>query len=374
MNRGGTGLRRRLASIALTCSLGIAVVPTGATANTASGEALRQAGEAGSGPAPFPIELPARMSNQAASFRWSDLEGFGRLGQASDRLRGQGQRLDAGLRRAARRVRALQVPTCSSPASTSRGRWSKPSARGAEADPAITFTDLDPSQGFYRCATIAVQRGWMDPAADGRFVPDGAVTIASLHATLVGVLGLRRIARRSTHCTRETACASRRRDASEHRCSGCDWALATTRRATSRSTWARADAADARPGRALALPRRTLPSWVVPWSADQYVGIVLPNMGPRPPAIVGWGVDYVGYPYVWGGEWGSTATAARASASTCSGFDLGSACGLRQNDGGAWMVASARVRTQGGTCPTHLRRHGDAPSAPKLRRRCARAT
>ena len=44
--------------------------------------------------------------------------------------------------------------------------------------------------------------------------------------------------------------------------------------------------------------------WVVPWVPDQYDGIVLPKMGPSREDIVRWGIGYVGYPYVWGGEWG----------------------------------------------------------------------
>ena len=39
-------------------------------------------------------------------------------------------------------------------------------------------------------------------------------------------------------------------------------------------------------------------------SPAQYEGIVLPKMGPARQTIVRWGMRYVGYPYVWGGEWG----------------------------------------------------------------------
>ena len=37
----------------------------------------------------------------------------------------------------------------------------------AEPDPAVTFTDLDPTDPFYRWAAIAVRRGWMTRRAGG---------------------------------------------------------------------------------------------------------------------------------------------------------------------------------------------------------------
>ena len=37
---------------------------------------------------------------------------------------------------------------------------------------------------------------------------------------------------------------------------------------------------------------------------DQYADMVLPRMSAGRRAIVDWGVRYVGYPYIWAGEWG----------------------------------------------------------------------
>src|SRR5688572_7597011 len=158
MNRGGTGLRRRLASIAVMCSLGIALIPGGATANAASGEALRQLGEPGSGPAPFPIEMPTHTSSRAASFRWSDVDASDAwakraidfVGKANDWMRDFAEQPDGSVP-----FRPDMLQTRKYLARTAV----KAFGRRAQVDPSITFTDLDPTQSFYRWANIAVQRG-----------------------------------------------------------------------------------------------------------------------------------------------------------------------------------------------------------------------
>ena len=94
-------------------------------------------------------------------------------------------------------------------------------APGASVDPSITFTDLDPTQTFYKWANIAVQRGWMKRSADGRFLPDQVVNTGLLHAVLIDALGMRthRSPARRLH-TRD-GCASRPRSGSVPSCSGC---------------------------------------------------------------------------------------------------------------------------------------------------------
>jgi cell wall-associated NlpC family hydrolase len=46
----------------------------------------------------------------------------------------------------------------------------------------------------------------------------------------------------------------------------------------------------------------TAPSWVRD-SLAQYATMQLPNLSSRMQAVVSFAIDYVGYPYVWGGEW-----------------------------------------------------------------------
>ena len=111
----------------------------------------------------------------------------------------------------------------------------------------------------------------------------------------------------------------------------------------------------------------TLPSWVVPWLRDQYDGIVLPNMDDDRQAIVRWGVRYVGYPYVWGGEWGID------SSQPVPGFDCSGLVwwAMRQNDGGSWMVHPPRPYAGWNLAATHLGRHG-AVRQPQVRRAAPR--
>ena len=58
-------------------------------------------------------------------------------------------------------------------------------APDAGVDSSITFPDLDPTQSFYKWANIAVQKGWMRPVSDGRFLPDKPVTMVTVHRSIV---------------------------------------------------------------------------------------------------------------------------------------------------------------------------------------------
>jgi cell wall-associated NlpC family hydrolase len=46
----------------------------------------------------------------------------------------------------------------------------------------------------------------------------------------------------------------------------------------------------------------TAPEWMASWLAP-YADLELPNLGPRMQRVLSFAVRYVGYPYVWGGEW-----------------------------------------------------------------------
>ena len=336
MNRGGTGLRRRLASIVVTCSLGIALIPAGATANAASDEALRRQGEPGSGPAPFPIVVPTPTSSRAASFRWSDLDASDAwakraidfVGKTNDWMRDFAEQPDGSVP-----FRPDMVESRKYLARTAV----KAFGRRAEVDPSITFTDLDPSQSFYRWANIAVQRGWMEPSDDGRFNPDGAVTTASLHAILIDVLGLRRIARQLDALQTRGGVRFPTPRHFGALMLGMRLGLRYNNSNESMDVGPRTPLTRAQVAFSL-FRASTLPSWVVPWVRDQYDGIVLPNMDETRRSIVRWGVRYVGYPYVWGGEWGID------SSQPVPGFDCSGIVwwAMRQNDGGSWMVHPPR--------------------------------
>ena len=345
MYRGGTPFRRGLATFAAIVSMGATLVSGGATA-TAAGEGssapLPHLGEPGSGPAPFPVELPATATPRAASFRWADLDSSDAwakaaidfVGKANNWMRDFAAKPDGTVPFKPDMVQTRKYLARAAV---------KAFAPAADVDPAITFTDLDPTQAFYKWANIAVQRGWMRRSPDGRFMPDQAVTTGVLHSVLINALGMRSIARQldGLH-TRDGA-----RFQTPERFGALMIGLRLGLRYNNSN-----EAMDVGPKSPLTRAQvayslykaATLPSWVVPWVSEQYDGIVLPKMGPKRQAIVRWGVKVVGLPYVWGGEWGGANPPAALGGQPVPGFDCSGLAWwlLRANDGGAWDVHPPR--------------------------------
>jgi murein DD-endopeptidase len=345
MYRGGTPFRRGLATFAAIVSMGATLVTGGATATAAGGGSsapLPHLGEPGSGPAPFPVELPATTSPRAATFRWADLNGSDAwakaaidfVGKANDWMRDFAAKPDGTVPFKPDMVQTRKYLARAAV---------KAFAPGADVDPAITFTDLDPTQTFYKWANIAVQRGWMRRSPDGRFMPDQAVTTGVLHSVVIDALGMGRIARQldGLH-TRDGA-----RFQTPERFGALMLGLRLGLRYNNSN-----EAMDVGPRSPLTRAQvayslykaATLPSWVVPWVSEQYDGIVLPRMGPKRRAIVRWGVKVVGLPYVWGGEWGGANPPAALGGQPVPGFDCSGLAWwlLRANDGGAWDVHPPR--------------------------------
>jgi cell wall-associated NlpC family hydrolase len=347
MDRGGTRLRRGVAAAVMIGMLGTVLVHGGAPA-TAEGNprttaTLRRSGEPGSGPAPFPVQIPFGRSPRAAAFAWSDLDGsdgwvrtaIDFVGKRHDWMRDFAAKPDGSVP-----FRPDMIETRKYLARA----MAKAFAPRAAVDPSITFTDLDPTQSFYRWANIAVQRRWMTRTSDGRFLPDQAITTRTLHAAMIRALGMRQIARQLDRL--------HTRDGVSFPTPARFGALMLGLRLGLRYNNGN-EAMDVGPG--TPLPRAqvayslykatTLPTWVVPWVRDQYEGIVLPKMGPKRLAIVRWGVRYAGYPYVWGGEWGLSSPApAGLGGQPIPGFDCSGLAwwALRANDGGAWRVRPPR--------------------------------
>jgi len=326
-------------------SMGATLVTGGATATAAgagSTAPLPQLGEPGSGPTPFPVELPTTRSPRAATFRWADLDGSDAwakaaidfVGKANDWMRDFAAKPDGTVP-----FKPDMVETRKYLARAAV----KAFAPGADVDPAITFTDLDPTQTFYKWANIAVQRGWMRRSPEGRFMPDQAVTTGVLHSVLIDALGMRAVARQLD--------GLHTRDGARFRTPGRFGALMLGLRLGLRYNNSN-EAMDVGPKSALSRAQvayslykaATLPSWVVPWVRGQYDGIVLPKMGPKRRAIVRWGVKAVGLPYVWGGEWGKANPPAALGGQPVPGFDCSGLAWwlLRADDGGAWDVHPPR--------------------------------
>lgn len=322
------------------------LAPMGATAIAAGANGaardLPQIGEPGSGPAPFPIEVAAVSSPRAATFRWSDLDASDSwakpaidfVGRSNDWMRDFAAGPDGTV--------PFKPDMIGSRKYLARA-MAKAFAPGAVVDPAIAFTDLDPSQMFYKWANIAVQRGWMKRSPDGRFFPDQAVTTGVLHAALIDALGMGSIARQldGLH-TRDGVTFP-----TPHRFGALMLGLRIGLRYNNGN-----EAMDVGPRSPLSRAQiayslykaATLPSWVVPWVSGQYDGIELPKMGPARQAIVRWGVKYVGFPYVWGGEWGLDDAPSALGGQPVPGFDCSGITwwAIRRNDGGAWKVHPPR--------------------------------
>jgi hypothetical protein len=192
MDRGGTGIRRRLRALVVMMTAGLALVP--ATVAHAGGAAPDlTAGDAGSGPAPFPIVVPT-SSARGATFKWSDLDAsdawarpaIDYVGKAKDWMRDFAPGADG------------KVPFKPDMIETRKylARAAvKAFAPGEDVDPSITFPDLEPSQTFYRWANVAVKLGWMRRTSDGRFAPDKPVTMATVHRVLILALGMKDVAK-----------------------------------------------------------------------------------------------------------------------------------------------------------------------------------
>ncbi len=347
MDRGGTGLRRGVVVAVMFATLGTLVVPGGATATAEGGfrgpGAQARLGEPGSGPSPLPVQLPLGRSPRAASFAWSDLDGSDAWARTA--IDFVGKQHDWMRDFAAKPAGSVpfRPDTIESRKYLARA-MAKALAPRAVVDPSINFTDLDPTQAFYRWANIAVQHRWMTRTSDGRFLPDQAITTGTLHAALTRALGMRQIARQLDRLHTRDGVSF----ATPPRFGALMLGLRLGLRYNNGN-----EAMDVGPRTPLSRAQvayslykaTTLPAWVVPWVRDQYEGIVLPKMGPKRLAIVRWGVRYIGYPYVWGGEWGLSSPApAGLGGQPIPGFDCSglSWWALRANDGGAWKVRPPR--------------------------------
>lgn len=168
------------------------------------------------------------------------------------------------------------------------------------ADPAIAFTDLATDDKFFEAANVAVKLGWMT-ADGGSFLPDDPVTTTVAHRVLVLALGL----------VEEAAGLDSLHTKNGHtfetppdfgtlllgirlglRYNHGDEALdvgPATQLTRAEVAWSLYRAS-------------TAPSWTIGGLAP-YASIELPTLGPKKRQIVQFGVGYVGYPYVYAGEW-----------------------------------------------------------------------
>jgi hypothetical protein len=168
-------------------------------------------------------------------------------------------------------------------------------------DPAITFEDLPADDRFFAAANIAVSQGWIERAGSD-FLPTEPVTTRVVHRALVLALGLGDLA--------AGADALHLEDGTKVPTPEGFGALLIGMRLGLRYDH---DDETLDVGPDTPLPRSevawslyraaTQPSWVRD-SLAGYATMVLPALDERMRQVVAWGVRYVGYPYIWGGDWG----------------------------------------------------------------------
>ena len=167
----------------------------------------------------------------------------------------------------------------------------------------LKFADLPVDNRFFRFANVAVKLRWMS-ARGGKFHPDDPVTVVMLHRALVGALDL----------------AEEAKSAANVRTAGGELLATPTGYGSTLL------------GMIMGLrynhddesqdvgPRTPLPRSEVAWSlyrasvidtsetwrrydASDYAGMKIGNLSPKMKKVVEFGLRFVGYPYIYAGEW-----------------------------------------------------------------------
>jgi cell wall-associated NlpC family hydrolase len=343
---GGLGVRRRTSVTFVAVAVALLLcASTAARAGSVGNGPDRLAGDAGSGPKPFPQGAEAAHTLARPAFVWADLDAndawaraaINYVGRANNWMRDLPPNPDGTVdfrpeapERRAYFARALV-------------RAFVPASQRA-TDPAIRFPDFPASRPFSSWANIAVKRGWMVRRPNGNFDPGATVTTTEVHRALVYALGMSDVAA-------ELGALSTANGYRFHKPANFG-SLVLGMRLGLRYNNEVDESQDVGPRTPLRRKQAayslwraaTLQYWVVPFLRDQYDGIVLPSMGAHRRAIVEWGMRFVGYPYVWGGEWGLARPEPAAFGSQpvpgfdCSGITWWT---LKANEG-SWSVAPPR--------------------------------
>jgi NlpC/P60 family len=212
--------------------------------------------------------------------------------------------------------------------------------------PDIVFSDVDPSTSWYRFAAVAVSHRWMRRTSDGAFLPNKAVTMATAHRALVLALGLRAAAKALDHL--HTRGGHRFKLPSSFGTTLLGMRLLLRYNAPTGKEAMDVDPNDplsrAQVAYSLARAKQDGPG-EAPSLLAQYKDIELPFLGKPMLRVVRWGARFVGYPYIWAGEWGldrkepSGLGGQPRPGFDCSGFTWWL---LRHNDHFAWKVAPPR--------------------------------
>ncbi len=341
MAQGGRQLRRRLATLVIVITSGASLLL--AQPAHASPTFHLASGDAGTGLPRLPIRVPGTTDTRRDEIVWSDVDttykwaktAINYVGGTNGWMRDFVANPDG--------TYAFQPATIETRKYFARAVV-QALAPAELVDPAITFGDLDPSDIFYPYVNIAVKLHWMKKTAAGTFGPDKPVTTTMVHRVLVLALGLGPAAKALNHL--HTA------DGATFQLPANFGALLLGMRLGLRYN-SSDESSDVGPRTPLTRAQvayslfhaATQPSWSVPELLTQYEAIELPSLTPDQFQLVQWGVGFVGYPYVWGGEWGlSTPEPSGLGGQPVPGFDCSGLTWwlVRSNDGGHWNISPPR--------------------------------
>jgi cell wall-associated NlpC family hydrolase len=174
-------------------------------------------------------------------------------------------------------------------------------ARSEPIDPDITFNDMSTDDPYYPFANVAVKLGWMGRTKAGNFNPDGFVTLTTVHKALLFALGLRSIVEGAEQIHTRDGVPLTVPKGFGARLVGMRLGLRYNHSDESLDV----TPLDYLPRSEVAysLYRAANAPSDVATSLSAYSDIELPALSNTKRSIVEFGMDFVGYPYVWGGEW-----------------------------------------------------------------------
>src|SRR5262245_2492971 len=307
-------LRRVVAVLA--CSACLLLLPQAASSLPSGGRS--RAGEPGSGPPTWNAGRAADGALAATDVHWSDVPNslwahtaIDYVGATNDWMREW--RPDADGRYAFRPDRL-----------ESRRLFARSLFRAfgesVPQDPNLSFSDLPASDRFYPFDNVAVFAGWLEGEGDDGLRPAAAVTTREVHRALVLAIGFGDLAAGADalHLLDGTPIDTpkdfgtlligmriglRYNHGDESLDVGPDDPLSRAEVA-----WSLFRAS-------------TEPTWMHD-SLSRYATMTLPNLSPKMQRVVSFAVRYVGYPYVWGGEWNvPTSTGHCCGSQPIGGFD-----------------------------------------------------
>jgi hypothetical protein len=290
--------QRRLLAV-LACVVSLLIPQAGASADD---RAPLLDGEAGSGP---PMWTAPRTFQRVTDVRWSDVPKRHWARRAIDHV-GAAHGWMRDFKQADDGTYPFRPETLETRRNFARSVV-RALGKDAVVDPSVTFADLPEDDRFYPFANIAVANGWLHREAGGKFRPMDPVTMRDVHRALVRALGLRDLAAGADapHMRDGTAIETPKDFGStligmklglrfNHGDETLDVPTSTAALSRAEVAWSLYRAT-------------TVPSYVVDDLAP-YADIELPDLSGKMLRVVSFGVRYVGYPYVWGGEWADART------------------------------------------------------------------